>query len=174
MCFPVVMRSNERIIQVNLFRKRGHTDVFDAEERFITTAHHPPTIITSVWFQPLEIFSVFKKSCEITAHNIPSCQNESELSACYLLSSRRTLRRAAYRSSESAEITSIDWSRGVGGFFHVLCFCDFRGRRSRVQQITGDAARQGRAVQRAEVSLSERPRLRQKKQRNQFLFPLRG
>lgn len=45
-------------------------------------------------------------------------------------------------------VVSIDGSPVSDGVF-----CDFRGRRSRVQQIGGDAACQGRAVQRAQVSL---------------------
>lgn len=40
-----------------------------------------------------------------------------------------------------------------GGLLSDVVFCDFRGRRSRVQQISGDPACQGRAVQRAQVSL---------------------
>lgn len=50
---------------------------------------------------------------------------------------------------------SIDRTGGVCGFNRRrsdVVFSDFRGRRSRVQQISGDAARQGRAVQGATVS----------------------
>lgn len=39
-----------------------------------------------------------------------------------------------------------------GGLLSDVVFSDSRGRRSSVQQIGGDAARQGRAVQRTEVS----------------------
>lgn len=63
-----------------------------------------------------------------------------------------------YRSAESQRlcpligqecfVVSID-----GGLLSDVVFFDFRGRRGRVQQIGGDATRQGRAVQRAEVSL---------------------
>lgn len=45
-----------------------------------------------------------------------------------------------------------------GAVCHLLVFdealSDFRGRGSRVQQVGGDAARQGRALQGAQVSLS--------------------
>jgi len=52
---------------------------------------------------------------------------------------------------------SIDLTEGVCGFNRRslqsdFVFCNFRGRRSRVQQIGGDAACQGRAIQRATVS----------------------
>jgi len=49
----------------------------------------------------------------------------------------------------------VHWSyrRGPGvGSRLTFCFRGFRGRRSRVQQIGGDATRQGGAFQRAEVS----------------------
>lgn len=45
--------------------------------------------------------------------------------------------------------------RSEGGSLRLesdVVSCDFRGRRSRVRQICGDAARQGRALQGAEVS----------------------
>lgn len=62
-----------------------------------------------------------------------------------------------YRSTESQRLCSLIGQEGFvvsidGGRLSDVVFCDFRGRRSRVQQIGGDAARQGRAVQRAEVS----------------------
>lgn len=37
-------------------------------------------------------------------------------------------------------------------FTSDVASCDFRGRRSRLQQICGDVARQSRALQRAQVS----------------------
>lgn len=47
-------------------------------------------------------------------------------------------------------------SIGRGAFAASVdaAFCGFRGRRSRVQQVCGDAARPGRAVQRTTVSLN--------------------
>lgn len=62
-----------------------------------------------------------------------------------------------YRSAESQRLCPSIGQEGFvvsidGGLPSDVVFCDFRGRRSRVQQIGGDAARQGRAVQRAQVS----------------------
>lgn len=70
--------------------------------------------------------------------------------------------RAEPRAAVPADWSRIDqqsvgdyvhWSDRRGLWFDSV-FCDFRGRRSRVQQISGDAACQSWAVQRAAVSLS--------------------
>lgn len=62
-----------------------------------------------------------------------------------------------YRSAESQRLCPLIGREGFvisidGGLPSDVVSCDFRGRRSRVQQIVGDAARPGRAVQRAQVS----------------------
>lgn len=63
-----------------------------------------------------------------------------------------------YRSVESWRLCPLIGQEGVvvsvdGGLMSHVVFCDFRGRGSRVQQISGDAACQGRAIQRVKVSL---------------------
>lgn len=63
-----------------------------------------------------------------------------------------------YGSAESRRLYPLIVQEGFvvsidGSPVSDVVFCDFRGRRSRVQQIGGDATCQGRAVQRAQVSL---------------------
>lgn len=64
---------------------------------------------------------------------------------------RRARRLEPYRSAESQRLCPLIGQEGFvvsidGGLVSDVVFCDFRGRRSRVQQIVGDAACQGRAV----------------------------